>query len=91
MIIRYRRYAHARLQALPEPPQAQAKRLIRAILRADTTVAAPGTKTCVAAFNGSSRQPTRTLSTASPFVKRRTPAVRDQRARISHPARPNNP
>jgi hypothetical protein len=41
MIIRYSRYANARLQALPEPQQAQAKRLIRAILLADTTVGRP--------------------------------------------------
>ena len=41
MIIRYRRSANARLQALPKPPQAQAKRRIRAILRANTTVGRP--------------------------------------------------
>ncbi len=41
MLIRYRRSANARLQALPEPPQAQAKRRIRAIFRADTTVGRP--------------------------------------------------
>jgi hypothetical protein len=41
MIIRYSRYANARLHALPESQQAQAKRLIQAIILANTTIGRP--------------------------------------------------